>query len=506
MFKNKRITICILMLIICILPVLSGCISSGPDSETHDAAMSAQDKVTDRDTSPGTTDVSDETTAAPDDTESGETSDPGDVEDALELKVYYDAATKTYMESLIEQFRKKHPEVKIITQDFSDIYVSDYIPRLTSELISGGGPDIVLFRNCCSTSNSIENLAELINSGIFLNMDELGVNSSGCNEKVLAGGRYRGGQYIVPLDYSLGLLYTTKERMEKYVIPYGDGITLEEFATAIAEFYENNPGMHAFLDIYTPHDIIYKQNGLSLFDYDKGQLKTGKSTTDTLKSLSQVFDDLYPDVYGDKMMDYFFYMNMNDYKDGALGAFGAGDLLFLGDIELRGIYQSLRGINRVYYESVSSGETPLLLPLPRIDGGNSYSPVLDYCLAVPAYTKSRTAAKLFVETAVDFETQFNTASWYGIPVNDSLVGYIKKWYSDPGYHPSEYEFPKWCEFSPSFLKDYFGAIENMNEAVFTDVRTGYILSDLFYGVIKDGKAVSALIPAADSAFKKYINE
>ncbi|MBE6613331.1 MAG: hypothetical protein E7632_12660 [Ruminococcaceae bacterium] len=64
-----------------------------------------------------------------------------------ELTVWLDAFTDEYMQGLLDVFAKEHPQVKIITEDYSDMPIPDYRIKLAEALMAGGGPDVLLVSN-----------------------------------------------------------------------------------------------------------------------------------------------------------------------------------------------------------------------------------------------------------------------------------------------------------------------------------------------------------------------
>lgn len=93
--------------------------------------------------------------------------------------------------------------------------------RLTTELMSGGGPDIMNEATFVSADLSIE---KLIDMGAFMDLNELiesgnsddKIELTEQNQKALESGVINGKRFCIPLYYVPNLLMTTQEKYSKY--------------------------------------------------------------------------------------------------------------------------------------------------------------------------------------------------------------------------------------------------------------------------------------------------
>ena len=379
-----------------------------------------------------------------------------------ELLIWYDTCSKDYMMGLITEFQRKYPGIEVITEDYSDMIIPDYRTKLAGELMAGGGPDIVLSNH--DNNNVVQNLTKLLQNGIFLDVNTLGVDFSDCNQAVLASGVYEGGQYMIPLNYSLGLMLTTEERIDTYnLVCDGD---LLAFADSLKSIYDS--GKYVFLD-YFATDFLYRQNGMTLIDHANRDLMDDNDQKAILHRLADAYDGLFPDIFEDGMsVSYMFYRNLNQYNNSEIEAFLSGDLTFLASMGKFGALDQLMMIGAYSTKIMEAGETPYLTSLPTADGDAS-SPVVNWFLLVNGKTEHTDEAMCFIDSAVGMESQYLISSQLGIPVNNDLIECMRAYYCD-GVQDAKYRFAD-HKLPEQVISYFFDQIDSMQPGVYTDVQT-----------------------------------
>ena len=379
-----------------------------------------------------------------------------------ELLIWYDCVSKDYMTSLIAQFQNEYPGIEVITEDYSEMIIPDYRTKLAGELMAGGGPDIVLSSH--DNNNIVQNLTKMLQNDIFLDVNTLHMDLSDCNQAVLSSGVYEGGQYMIPLNYSLGLMLTTEERIDTYnLVCDGD---LLAFADSLKSVYDS--GSYVFLD-YFGMDFLYRQNGMTLIDHTNRTCRDSEEQTAILRRLAEAYDGLFPNIFADDMsVSYMFYRNLNQYNNSEIEAFLSGDLTFLASMGKFGALDQLMMIGAYSTKIMEAGETPYLTSLPTADGDAS-SPVVNWFLLVNGKTEHTDEAMCFIDSAVGMESQYFVSSQLGIPVNNDLIECMRAYYCDGELDP-------WYPFRaypmPEQISDYFFAlIDAMQPGVYTDVQT-----------------------------------
>ncbi|MBR5219629.1 MAG: carbohydrate ABC transporter substrate-binding protein [Clostridia bacterium] len=379
-----------------------------------------------------------------------------------ELLIWYDTCSKDYMMGLITEFQRKYPGIEVITEDYSDMIIPDYRTKLAGELMAGGGPDIVLSNH--DNNNIVQNLTKLLQNGIFLDVNTLGVDFSDCNQAVLSSGVYEGGQYMIPLNYSLGLMLTTEERIDTYnLVCDGD---LLAFADSLKSIYDS--GKYVFLD-YFATDFLYRQNGMTLIDHANRDLTDDDDQKAILHRLADAYEGLFPDIFEDGMsVSYMFYRNLNQYNNSEIEAFLSGDLTFLASMGKFGALDQLMMIGAYSTKIMEAGETPYLTSLPTADGDAS-SPVVNWFLLVNGKTEHTDEAMCFIDSAVGMESQYLISSQLGIPVNNDLIECMRAYYCD-GVQDAKYRFAD-HKLPEQVISYFFDQIDSMQPGVYTDVQT-----------------------------------
>ena len=400
--------------------------------------------------------VGDTTSDVSDSVATGQTQEDG------ELLIWYDTCSKDYMMGLITEFQREYPGIEVITEDYSEMIIPDYRTKLAGELMAGGGPDIVLSNH--DNNNIVQNLTKLLQNGIFLDVNTLGVDFSDCNQAVLSSGVYEGGQYMIPLNYSLGLMLTTEERIDTYnLVCDGD---LLAFTDSLKSIYDS--GKYVFLD-YFATDFLYRQNGMTLIDHANRDLMDDDDQKAILHRLADAYDGLFPDIFEDGMsVSYMFYRNLNQYNNSEIEAFLSGDLAFLASMGKFGALDQLMMIGAYSTKIMEAGETPYLTSLPTADGDAS-SPVVNWFLLVNGKTEHTKEAKCFIDSAVGMESQYLISSQLGIPVNNDLIECMRAYYCD-GVQDAKYRFAD-HKLPEQVISYFFDQIDSMQPGVYTDVQT-----------------------------------
>ena len=133
------------------------------------------------------------------------------------LRVAYFGTDLTVSYPLYE-FKQQHPDVEVTTdfQPYSDndMEEDDFFTRISAEIMSGSGPDIIIGNYYGM------NAIKMMRSGAFADLNEFleadpEFERSKYNGKILEAGQVEGKQYIMPLTYTIPLVLTTQELLDK---------------------------------------------------------------------------------------------------------------------------------------------------------------------------------------------------------------------------------------------------------------------------------------------------
>ncbi|MBO5218192.1 MAG: extracellular solute-binding protein [Clostridia bacterium] len=415
-----------------------------------------------------------------------------------ELTVWLDAFTDEYMQGLLDVFAKEHPQVKIITEDYSDMPIPDYRIKLAEALMAGGGPDVLLVSN--TANNTLYDLTKLLRNDVFLDIAETGADLSGCNAKVLKAGEFMGTQYLVPLNYGLDFLLTTEERLTDYGIVCDKG--LRAFADSVGGIYD--AGNYVLMR-YLTTEALWRTNRLSFIDYDGNRLIVNDKSKTALEELAYSVNQLFPGLFTEpgKGTSYYFPRLLKDYNGISADAFVSGDLVFYGGEAFLGAYSDIPMFMGACDAALHAGETPMLISMPKLTGGTSAPTVVNY-LVVNANSANRASAGLFIESAVGLESQYTVSGTAGIPVNNELIELRRAFYVD-GVIDDTYRFKQWSSYPEQVVNSYFAAIDGMSDGVYIDYTAASKLDTICKEYAKNGD-IDAAIRAGASALALYLGE
>lgn len=417
----------------------------------------------------------------------------------MELRVYFDSYTKNYMQGLLDVFAKEFPEIKIISEDYSDMNIPDYRTKLVGDLMAGDGPDVLLVSN--TANNTLYNLVKLLQNDVFLDIAETGADLSGCNEKVMKAGVYNGTQYLVPINYGLDFLLTTAERLDEYDIVYDKG--LREFSDSVGSIYDAEN--YVFMS-YMTTETFWRVNGLSLIDYQANELTTNEKNTSILEELAYSANKLFPDLFTvpGKGTEYYFPRMLKNYNNIAANAFISGDLAFYSDNSFLGAYGTISMFMSACDTILKADQTPKLIHMPNLEGCKS-APAVNYFLSVNANTKNAAAAGLFIESAVGLESQYTVSAQAGIPVNNELVEIQREFYVD-GEINENYSFKEWDAYPEQVVNYYFDHIDSMTDGVLIDYTAASKLDTIIKEYALNSENFETALTSGKRTLEMYLNE
>ena len=187
------------------------------------------------------------------------------------LRVAYFGTDLTVSYPLYE-FKQQHPDVEVTT-DFqaysdNDMEEDDFFTRISAEIMSGSGPDIIISEFGRMNAN------KMMRSGAFADLNEFleadpEFDLSKYNANVLKGGQVEGKQYIMPLTYRLPLVLTTQELLDKTGFDISTADNYNAFLEECLKYKQANiPGAPELsLDSYMRPYIA------DAVDYDTGEAK-----------------------------------------------------------------------------------------------------------------------------------------------------------------------------------------------------------------------------------------
>ena len=143
-------------------------------------------------------------------------------------------------------FREDFPDVQIEYKTFEGQdaleRITNYQSILATDLITGNGPDLVLFH-----SSDFSDYQKLLRAGHFVNLDDLFTQDADYStdtfqRAVWDSGRIDGERLFAPLNYSTFVLLSSHEGMQECGISLQASTTFEEWAAAVVEYMKDHAG------------------------------------------------------------------------------------------------------------------------------------------------------------------------------------------------------------------------------------------------------------------------
>ncbi len=210
-------------------------------------------------------------------------------------------------------YKASHPEVEVEVKNFGDSFedVQNYQTLLTTELMAGQGPDLLLWDGYPYSDDSYRDFGDVykvMDAGIFYNLDNFIQNDSefhreDYNQAVFDAGVYKGERQFIPLYYGVSIISTSKECLEKNGYSLSDNPTYDEFSKIITDFCEKNKDekgkqLTNYSGIYRENDLgelLYPFNGLEVLDYEQGTVNVDseafRQTMETYKGIHNTVKD-----------------------------------------------------------------------------------------------------------------------------------------------------------------------------------------------------------------------
>lgn len=208
------------------------------------------------------------------------------------LKIYYmDYDVK--IQNALSVFREKYKDVNVEDNIFHN--TDEYKNRLTTDILAGEGPDVILLRpawfgsiNKFSTSGALCDLNEFINKDKDFKVSDY-------YEKVLNSFEQDGKRLIIPLDYSSNILITSKEALERNNIKIDPANwTLSELVKIVKRFRQENRDRNKYF-FSGEFNISYliDGSGISFVDYKN---KKSRYNSDDFIEILNTYKEIYPSI------------------------------------------------------------------------------------------------------------------------------------------------------------------------------------------------------------------
>ena len=224
----------------------------------------------------------------------GSDNQPGDNQIPV-LKVYYVESASypmAQMESTTVNYMVNYPnKCRIERTLFKEDQYEQYKSKLTTDLLTGEGPDIIFV-----DGETFPSIRKVMVAGVFCDLNELmekdkEFNLSDYNKTIMDSGVYNGKRYLIPLYYDLPMLITTKGMTDGDAIQTNKLSSWDGFMEEVRKFANlDEKNAEYFLAGDLLFSDIVESCGDLFVDYDKR--KTGFDSKEFIQLL-----EMYKEIH-----------------------------------------------------------------------------------------------------------------------------------------------------------------------------------------------------------------
>jgi multiple sugar transport system substrate-binding protein len=185
------------------------------------------------------------------------------------IKLYLMEYTKPFMTKATKQFNDQYPDHTLDIEYFDN--KDECRKRLNTELLSGKGPDFVLFDTY--TFNSIY---KALKSGVFCDLNPFieadeSFDMGNYNKTVMDCGIFDGKRYMIPLEYYIDTFITTEELLEENGININvQEWDIEHLTNTLKDFMDNGQARF-FFDRQYPFSDYAVGSGIEFIDHENSK-------------------------------------------------------------------------------------------------------------------------------------------------------------------------------------------------------------------------------------------
>ncbi len=324
-----------------------------------------------------------------------------DVSDKKELDIYLLDYQRDIIKA-VDLYNGEQDNAKIRITAFSNI--EEYRSKLATEIMANDGPDIILFMN-----KDLQSVHKMAATGVFHDLDNFikndkNLNLSDFNEKVFNSGIINGKRYMIPLEYSIPIMYTSPDLLSN------DGTKLDNIEWtwkgmeyAMKKFTDKDKDKFFFIDIDFRKMLL--SSGIKFLDYDKKQAYfDSREFTELLKT--------YKDIYSNFSMPA---EKVEMYGGTDIAAMKKGKLAIGEDGEILN-HEELLMMNSFAVSAL--GKSLELYPFPDMKGEGTVIAYPRSMIAINEKSSNKDICYDFIKSLLTGKFQQECSG--GIPVNNRI--------------------------------------------------------------------------------------
>ncbi|MFZ2539828.1 MAG: extracellular solute-binding protein [Oscillospiraceae bacterium] len=349
-----------------------------------------------------------------------------------------------------KKFKELYPKVTLTIDRVS--YDEDrkiYSEKLAAEVMSGNGPDLFWIQREMDIS-------KMMNAGVFADMHDyfekdISFNIKDYNEKVFFGGQPQGKQYIVPLNYAIPLLISTKTAIEKASFDVSKCNDYYSCLEQIHNLYEKNQKRTDLTEVISEFTTPLRfpaETGVEWIDFEE---KTVEVNTPQMKQMMETYQAFY-----------------SLYKKPEMRS--GGGAIFADRLKANSVIlaEPFAGLGDVIQNcrNISTFDESVMFPLRNVNGKIEATP--KECVAVGNNSKNKQNAYNFIKIMLSYENQqisLNSLPYF-IPISDiAMKALLKKAMISEELDYGPDGIKKFAPLSQALIDQYTGylaEIENVN--------------------------------------------
>ena len=413
--------------------------------------------------------------------------------------------SKSKIDDVISQFSTLHPEIKVQDKRYFDNDEGGFKEKAITELMAGGGPDILVFR-----VKEFPNLHKILENDTLYDLNKLIEKSKSFkleeyNKTVMDSGVYEDERNLIPLYSNLPVMITTKSFLSNQGISIPDnGVTWPELAQMAKKFVSNsnNKGKYMFSNDFN-YENLMQCSYMKYIDYTK---RNSSFDSNEFISLLNICKEIQPAVCPTEIAK-----KANSAEHLAKGTVG-----FVRDddtMELSNLF-SYNSICKQYF-----GEEMYLIPFPSDQKNVDIIGNVRVMVGINANCKRPKEAFEFLELLLKKENQtpymnINKNYVKGSPVNIDAWNEELKYYMGSGLGIEKHLFGDETgviEFIPSPLSSKMGAeIDQLYRGItrveFGDYRVLTILTEETKAFLSGKASAEETAKNINQKVMLYLNE
>jgi ABC-type glycerol-3-phosphate transport system substrate-binding protein len=402
----------------------------------------------------------------------------------------YNHSTK----NALRKSRDLYPEIEFDETVFENAKFEEMNTKLSTELMAGEGPDIIVFDTSIFSS-----LYKVANSGIFTDLNQLISNDkefskSDYYENIFDCGIYNNKRVFIPLEYSVPLLRTTDATLiENNINVNKEGITLESLSNLAKSFNQSKHKSKNLLYCNFGFSNMMNISGIDFVDYKNK--KTNYNTKEFIKLLKD-YKDVYPSIASDDTcVKYKSYVDMT--KDSQI-VFGVDPC--------NESPQGLWSLNS-WYKAVAGQDMQII---PLVNNGTGYARIGN-CVGINSNCKNKEAAFKILKIMLSKDLQKDQDS-YGnnniktfLPINKQAFTEGMEFFMENTDHGFSGEHP--LVPLPKEIADKITmVVDKVQPAQLVDTGIRKIINESVENYIKGNVSAEQTAKAIDEKVTLFLNE